>query len=271
MKYFLKTGFIDLDVTFNCGQCFRWERQDDDSYAGFAGGKEASVTQGAGGITLSGVAETDLPFWEDYFCADMDYPSIVERLSQDSTLKAACDFAPGLRVLRQEPFETLISFIISQNNHIKRITGIINRLCQSHGREGAFPSPRALCHLKAGDLTALGAGYRADYIIDAAKKVAKGEIILDELTKMPYNSAREELLKIKGVGGKVADCVLLFGFHKLDAFPRDVWIKRALAEHYPDGLPKCITGYEGIAQQFLLHYIRNRTQLQRAQIVQIGD
>ena len=261
MEYFIKLEYIDLNTTFNCGQCFRWEQiqQDSDTFTGYAGNKSVTVRQGENGITLLDVNEVDIPFWERYFCADEDYSSLIERFCADSTLKLACEFAPGIRVLRQEPFETLISFIISQNNHIKRITGIIKDMCRQFGGNG-FPTPADIAALSEGDLTQLGAGYRARYILDAAKKVNFGEIKLDEIEKMPYTVAKGELLKIIGVGEKVADCVLLFGFHKTEAFPRDVWIKRLIAEYYPDKLPDCIKGYEGIAQQFLFHYVRNNNK-----------
>ncbi|MCL2036920.1 MAG: DNA-3-methyladenine glycosylase 2 [Oscillospiraceae bacterium] len=257
MEYFLETDFIDLDSTFNCGQCFRWENGGDGLYSGTAGNKSVTVRQEKKGMTLLNVEKADIAFWEEYFCVDEDYSAIIEKFRADSTLREACGFAPGLRLLRQEPFETLISFIISQNNNIKRIKGIINKMCSVFGENGAIPAPETLARLEVGDLTPLGTGYRARYIIDAAKKIVSGEIMLDEIAKMPYNGAKAELLKIIGVGGKVADCVLLFGFHELQAFPKDVWIKRVLAQYYPDGLPMCMQGYEGIAQQFLFHYIRN--------------
>jgi len=239
MNYFLKLGNIDLDTTFNCGQCFRRPHG-------------INVSQTKDGIILHNVKKSDIPYWERFFCADEDYSALTAKFSEDSTMKAACDFAPGLRVLRQDPFEALISFIISQNNNIKRISFIISRLCELNGE---FPTANELSGL---DLTTFGLGYRARYVEDAVKKVISGEINLDEIDKMDYNSAKTELLKIIGVGDKVADCVLLFGFHKLQAFPKDVWIKRVLAEYYPNGLPACIAGYEGIAQQFLFHYIRNK-------------
>ncbi|MDR0222084.1 MAG: DNA-3-methyladenine glycosylase 2 [Oscillospiraceae bacterium] len=262
MEYFIKTGYIDLKTTFFCGQCFRWEERGGGAYYGIAGGKETVARAEKGGVTLSGINAEDAPFWERYFCVDEDYPALIKRFSRDETLKAACDFAPGIRVLRQEPFEALISFIISQNNNIKRIIGIIKRLCELYGERlkggYAFPAPEVLACLGKDDLAPLRAGFRDRYILDAAERVASGEIRLDEIADSPYNDGRAELMKIIGVGEKVADCVLLFGFHKTEAFPRDVWIKRVMAEHYPDGLPPCAKGCEGIAQQFLFHYMRSR-------------
>jgi N-glycosylase/DNA lyase len=265
MEYFMKLPNIDLKTTFNCGQCFRWRGIEDyshygaDSYEGIVGDKKTIVTQAKDGIILHNVEKNDIPYWENYFCADEDYIGLIGKFSQDSVMKAACEFTPGLRVLRQEPFETLISFIISQNNNIKRITCIIERLCEQFGTNNCFPVPETLARLKERDLTEIGTGYRARYIIDAAQKIMNGETRLDEIAEMSYNEAQAQLLKITGVGKKVADCVLLFGFNKKSAFPQDVWIKRVMAQYYPNGLPVCIEGYEGIAQQFLFHYIRSNT------------
>jgi len=228
------------------------------SYSGYAGNKRAVIRQEKSGLTMFNIKESDIPFWKSYFCIDEDYSSLIKRFSEDPTLKKACKFAPGIRVLRQQPFETLISFIISQNNNIKRITGIIEKMCSIFGENNVFPTQAAIARLNTDDLTAIGTGYRARYILDAANKINSGKINLDEIQKMPYNIAREELMKIVGVGEKVADCILLFGFHKTEAFPKDVWIKRVIAEYYPNGLPNCTKGYEGIAQQFLFHYIRNK-------------
>jgi len=258
MEYFIKLTAIDLYSTFFCGQAFRWEDLGGGVFYGAAGARKIRVRQEKDGVTLIGVKKADVAFWESYFCSDEDYSALIEIFSADKTMREACAFAPGIRVLRQEPFETLITFIISQNNNIKRISGIIKTLCAVFGENNAFPAPKKLAALSGEDLSPLKAGYRADYILDAAKKIAFGEITLDEIDKMPYNEAKSKLKEIKGVGDKVADCVLLYGFHKLEAFPRDVWVKRAAAEYYPAGLPECIRGYEGVAQQFLFHYIRNK-------------
>jgi N-glycosylase/DNA lyase len=253
MEHFIKTGYINLQATFNCGQCFRWKEYENNSGGiSYCDGKTIA-REAKDGIILQNVKESDVPYWENYFCTDEDYPMLIKRFSEDKVLKKACEFASGIRVLRQDPFETLISFIISQNNNIKRITGIIAQLCEG----GEFPSASRLLEL---DLSEFGLGYRTRYVLDAVKKINNGEISIDEITKMDYNRARSELMKIVGVGDKVADCVLLFGFHKTEAFPKDVWIKRVMSEYYPNGLPDCIKGYEGIAQQFLFHYIRNKKE-----------
>jgi N-glycosylase/DNA lyase len=255
MNYFINLKNFNPVLTLTGGQAFRWRKLDNCRYFGIAGNRAVEIFCTGSGIKIS---SKDLTFWSNYFDAETDYNEITECFSQDATLRKACEFAQGLRLLRQEPFETLISFIISQNNNISRIKNIIGRLCAFFGEQisdeiHAFPSAETLA---AADLSAIGAGYRAGYINDAARKVQSGEINLDALFKMQTDEARGELLKIKGVGEKVADCVLLFAFGK-HTFPKDVHIKRALGEFYSDGLPACVAGYEGIAQQYLFEYYRN--------------
>ncbi|MBR6599803.1 MAG: DNA-3-methyladenine glycosylase 2 family protein, partial [Oscillospiraceae bacterium] len=128
------------------------------------------------------------------------------------------------------------------------IKGIISRMCEKYD---GFPSPEALAKETPESLAFLRAGFRAGYIIDAVQKVLSGETDLDSIRKMPYEEAKKQLMKIKGVGPKVADCVLLFGMYRTEAFPVDVWIKKVMANFYPDGMPECTEGYEGIAQQYL--------------------
>jgi N-glycosylase/DNA lyase len=250
MELFIKTKYFNPGLTLTGGQAFRWDKLETGRYHGVVGNRAVELRCGKDGIRLLGVSDKDRDFWGNYFDAGTDYEEIVRRFSEDAVLAEACKFAHGLRLLRQEPFETLISFIISQNNNIPRITGIIGRLCKG----GAFPPAEVLA---GADLSAIGAGYRARYITDAAQRVNDGEINLEAIRKMPTDIARHELMKITGVGEKVADCVLLFAYRKNDAFPRDVHIKRALEKYYPGGLPDCIKGYEGIAQQYLFEYIRN--------------
>lgn len=157
--------------------------------------------------------------------------------------------------MRQDSWECLISFIISQNNNIPRIKGIIDRLCGMYG--GRFPEAGELSEETPESLEPLRSGFRAKYICDAAVKTASGVTDLAGIAAMPIEDARTELKKISGVGPKVAECVLLFGMHRTDAFPVDVWIKRVLSEYYPNGFPEYLKENAGIAQQYLFHYIRN--------------
>ena len=163
-------------------------------------------------------------------------------------------------MLNQEPWETLCSFIISQNNNIKRIKGIISRLCENFGENKGgfytFPTAEKIAALTLEDLSVLRSGFRAKYILDAAKKVSSGEVELKKLKDAPTDGARDELMKITGVGPKVADCVLLFGLEHADAFPKDVWIKRAMQVLFDGELPECAKPYAGITQQYIFLYAR---------------
>ena len=262
MIYFIDFDRICVKTTLFCGQSFRHE-QHCDTFVVFSGDKSVTVTQTKPSqLMLTDTTAELLPYWRNYFNADCNYTELIADFSLDPTLKAACEFSPGLRVLKQEPYETLISFIISQNNNIKRISGSIAKLIELYG-VAALTDPAVLADAPDADLCSCGLGYRAEYVKNAAKKVKFNEIDLDELEKIGYNRAKEQLLTLKGVGEKVADCVLLFGLNKTEAFPKDVWIKRALNEFYPCGLPECVGNNAGIAQQFLFHYMRNKDNLRK--------
>lgn len=249
--------------TFLCGQCFRWRPSDTGAFEGVAHNRQITVREDNGNVTISGIPEGEEPMWREYFDLDADYSEYITRLSADETLSAACKASSGIHILRQAPFETLLSFIISQNNNIPRISGIVERLCETFGEEiegssrFSFPTAERLYGIEEGDLAPLRAGFRARYIADAVRRVNSGEVDFAEVDALPLDKARERLKTIVGVGDKVADCVLLFAFHKLDAFPRDVWVKRIMAQYYPNGLPACTEGIEGVAQQYLFDYVRN--------------
>lgn len=264
MEHVIHNANFDIRRTFLCGQCFRWSEGENGDFTGIVRGKSLTLSQNGNEVTLHGTSEQDIPFWEEYFDLGADYAGYIRTLSADPTLKTACAASPGIRILRQEPFETLVSFIISQNNNIPRIAGIISRLCENFGGriDGgfAFPTAEQLSGLTPEDLAPLRAGFRARYIVDAVEKVNSGAVDFAEIDRLPLDEARERLKLITGVGDKVADCVLLFAFHKLDAFPKDVWVKRLMAEYYPGGLPECTKGIEGVAQQYLFDYVRNLSQ-----------
>ncbi len=253
---------FSLADTLDCGQAFRWEKQQDGSFLGVAMGRALRVSQQNNKIILYGTDfEVFEAVWRGYFDLDRDYGYIRGVLEEDETLKKACFLAGGIKVLRQDPWECLCSFIISQNNNIPRIKGIINRLCESFGEPIAdglysFPSAERIASLTDDELAPLRAGFRAKYILDAARRVASGEIDFAKLEKMKTDAARDELMKIYGVGEKVADCVLLFGLGRVEVIPKDVWIKRVLSELYDGKLPDFATPYAGIAQQYLFHYAR---------------
>ncbi|MCD7811644.1 MAG: DNA-3-methyladenine glycosylase 2 family protein [Ruminococcus sp.] len=250
---------FDLDETLDCGQAFRWKKIPSDydcTYEGSFVNEHLTVSQaGSGSFIFHNTSEADfLGKWFDYFDFGTDYGELKRLFSEDATLARACGFAGGIRLLRQDSWECLVSFIISQNNNIPRIKGIIERLCGNYG--GMFPTCFQLAEETADSLSYLRSGFRAKYIADASRKTASGAVNLREIAAMPIDEARRELRTIKGVGPKVAECVLLYGMHRTEAFPVDVWIKRVLEQYYPDGFPEFAREKGGIAQQYLFHYIR---------------
>ena len=270
---------FSLSQTLDCGQSFRWKVQKDvsnngtDSYSGIVGDDFVVVSQRDENTIV--FHNTDLMsfsnLWKAYFDLERDYESLKNIFKRDAVLAKAVEFCGGIRVLRQPRWETLCSYIISQNNNIPRIKSLINKMCVSFGKlvkikaldgtpgeEYSFPEPKDLAGLNASDLEKLGFGYRAPYVVFAARAVASGEINLNSVAKMPINEARAELRKLLGVGPKVAECSLLYGFGRMEAFPVDTWIKTVMSKYYPSGLPEYVMPYAGIAQIYLFHSIRNR-------------
>ncbi|MGN0552331.1 MAG: DNA-3-methyladenine glycosylase family protein, partial [Oscillospiraceae bacterium] len=250
---------FDLDETLDCGQAFRWEKTSNSAYHGailYNGtlDKQLTIYKEKDYFVLENTSESDLlNVWRDYFDLDTDYGELKRIYSEDETLAKACKYASGIRLLKQNAWEALVSFIISQNNNIPRIKGIIGRLCEENN---GFPSVEKLKDSTADDFAYLRAGFRAKYLESCVSLVTSGEISLERISAAPADEARAELMKIKGVGPKVADCTMLYGMYKTECFPVDVWIKRVLAQFYPNGLPEFIKPTAGIAQQYLFHYIR---------------
>lgn len=253
---------LDLDLTLDCGQAFRWIRQCDGSWSGVVKGVFLNIAKENDTVILKNTTEKNFEnIWLDYFDFDKDYVKICDTLKQDELLSPTVDEYYGIRILNQDGWETLCSFVISQRNNIKRIKGIIDRLCKTYGEEVcggfySFPSAQRLSQLNVEDFEALGTGYRAKYLEKLSKDVASGTIDLKKIKALSLEDARNELLNIFGIGTKVANCALLFGFGFYDAFPVDVWMKRVM-EYYPNGLPECFNGIGGIAQQYLFHWARN--------------
>ena len=260
---FKNVDTMNIALTLDCGQAFRWSENEDGSWHGVAFGRAVNISQNGGEITITGnVQNGDEALWKSYFDLDRDYGTICEKLKTDKYLRCAIDGYSGIRILKQDEWEALCSFIISQNNNIPRIKGIVERLCATFGEDlgngdFSFPSAETLAKLSVEDLAPLRAGFRAKYIIDAAQKVAGGEVDLIKMRSCDMDEARNELIKIKGVGAKVAECTLLYGCGRVEAFPVDVWVRRIMAELYPEGLPQCTKDVEGIAQQYLFHWRRN--------------
>lgn len=252
-----------LAQTLDCGQCFRWSRQPDGSFCGVAYGRFIRITE----QNLSCVLSDD--FWGNYFDMGLDYAKIRVNLSAlDPVLAEAARFAPEIHILNQEPWEALCSFILSQCNNIKRICGIVERLSTQYGGKisggrYAFPTAKALACAREEDLYRLGCGFRSRYIREAARKLAEGGIDFEKIRWLPLEEARSLLMELSGVGPKVADCTLLYGLHRLDAFPADVWVKRAMKTLFPGKTPLDFGPYAGIAQQYVFHYSRNHPELFR--------
>ncbi|GHV30216.1 8-oxoguanine DNA glycosylase [Clostridia bacterium] len=265
LKTLMKFDIVDdfsLKNTLECGQCFRWNENSENSFWGVAGKRYAKITQVGKELFVEEFGgKPDPRFWQRYLALDEDYRDIESKLKKNPILKVAYELSPGIKILRQDPWETLISFIISQNNNIKRIKGIINRLSELAGTEicegiYAFPRPDQLIELGISDLRSVGSGFRARYISSAAKLVTESVVDLQNLDSMSDEAALSVLIKIDGVGPKVGACVLLYGMGRKAQAPVDVWIKRGLLRYFPNGWPVEIKGVEGVAQQYLYNYLR---------------
>lgn len=254
---------FDPFVSCECGQCFRFEKLSDSEYTLTACGRALNIKQTPDGWLFCDVTEAEFKEkFIDYFDLKRDYGAIIKSFKHDASVTRAAEIGGGIRIFRQDPWETLISFIISQNNNIPRIKKIINALCTLLGEEKggffAFPTAQAIADAGIEGLAPIKSGFRAKYIIDAASKVVSGQISLERIAKSGYSAALDELKTIKGVGDKVANCVLLFGFGYYEAFPIDVWVKRVIEKYYGEGFnPKTLGEYAGIAQQYLFYFERN--------------
>ena len=235
---------FDLRHIFECGQCFRFNAVTDGVYEGVAFSRALRISQSGDTVTLYDTSKEDFDtVWHDYFDMGCDYGKIKKTLSRDKILKNAIKNGEGIRILNQDLWETIISFIISASNNIPRIKGIIGRFCENFGDEisymgktyYAFPTPEKTASLTQSDLSVIRAGFRDKYIMDAAEKIVSGKMKIDYIKQLPTEKAKEELKKINGIGEKVANCILLFGLHRVDAFPVDVWIKRVMEQYYFDG------------------------------------
>lgn len=276
---------FDLDRIADSGQCFRWERQDmaadpaawsprgsgRSAYRIIAGTECLYLTDlGGGRYDFECSPEKIDGFWKNYFDLEENYRAIRGRIdpASDPFLREAADHEKGIRILRQDPWEMLITFIISQNRNIpaiRRSVEMISEACGERktdfrGREYyAFPLPAALRNLSEEELSDCRLGYRGKYVHAAAEAVCAGEIDLSGLLHADEEKTMAALTALFGVGVKVASCVSLFGLHHTDAFPVDVWMKRILADHYPAGYPfERYAPYNGICQQYMFAWYRHR-------------
>lgn len=268
--------FIPKDI-FECGQAFRWKREDDNSYTNIAYGRIINVSMDKADIVFKNTNIEDFErIWFNYFDLARDYSKIKSRLSRDPILKKAIDHGQGIRILNQEPFEIIISFIISANNQIPRIKGSIARISQDLGEyigdyKGveyySFPSPEKFLNLDGGYIREkYKVGFRADRILETSRIIYGGQIDINRIYELTREEAKDLLMTLPGVGPKVSDCILLFSYGKQNAFPVDVWVKRLMEYFYlkEDTSNKKIEEYgqrlfgdlSGFAQQYLFYYGR---------------
>ena len=228
---------------FDCRQCFRWNIEDDESYTGVFGNNVLNVKKEGNKITFKGICEKDIKqVVEDYFDFNTNYEKIKEKLANvDEYLKQSIEFGNGIRILNQDLWETIISFIISANNNIPRIKGIIERISKKYGKKiewsgkeyYTFPTIQELSEATVEDFRALGLGFRDKRIYETTKIFIDREMTIEELIEeQDVNKLREKLLTLPGVGPKVADCIMLFGLKRFEVFPIDVWVRRVMNDLY---------------------------------------
>ncbi len=278
---------FDVSKVFDCGQSFRFDRVTaslhENEFAGCAHGKYISVGQDGDTLYIYNITMREyIETFERYLALDRDYEEIdreILSVSNNPTLKDAVNTSSGIRILKQEPWEAICSFIISQNNNIPRIKKIIaalsakcgqivdisnmqDHIADSHkeiiGNFCSFPTAEEILPLGVDGLFELKTGFRAKYIFDAASKMMSGEINIDLIMQAKTSGeCADHLCSVKGIGPKVAACALLFGFARLDAFPVDVWIKKVMAKYFePDFTPESLGRFAGVAQQYLFYYER---------------
>jgi N-glycosylase/DNA lyase len=261
------------------GQTFRWDKNDDDSYTIVALGKVINISQNNEDITIEGINEFEYEkTFKNYFDMNRDYSRIIADLKgKDKYLDEALIYGSGIRILNQDVWETIISFIISGNNNIPRIKKSINKISEKYGNfikeiDGknifSFPTPKELSVATVAELRECGVGYRDKYIYETTKMIVNNEINLELTKDMEIDIARNELKKLLGVGNKVADCILLFSLNVSNAFPVDTWVKKILSDYYGvnEKNNKKINEFAnnyfgkscGIAQQYLFYYVRKK-------------
>lgn len=276
---------FELEHIFDCGQCFRWHRQESGNYIGVAFGKVIEVEKRGNDVVLYNTDEEEFKnIWAEYFDLYRDYSEIKEVLSKDPLLNEAVQFGYGIRLLKQDPFELIVSFIISANNRIPMIKRAIERISSRWGETleykgkeyHSFPSIEQISKASEEELEECGTGFRAKYIKNTVNKIYLNKIAskegyseeydIDWIKSQSDDFCHKELQKFMGIGPKVADCIMLFSMQKYLAFPVDVWVKRAMQHFYlaPDVSLKKIRDFgvnkfgelSGFAQQYLFYYAR---------------
>lgn len=273
---------FNLKHIFECGQCFRWNKQNDGSYIGVFKGNVLKVYEDNKKVVFKGICKDNIKdVCNDYFDLSTDYKKIKDKLSKvDNNMKTSIDYGYGIRILHQDVWEALISFIISANNNIPRIKGIIEKMSKQYGKEivfenkkyYTFPTPEELSKASVEDLRALGMGFRDKRIYDTTRKVLEEKWNLYDLENEDTENAREKLLTFPGVGPKVADCIMLFSLKKYDVFPIDVWVRRVMNDLYikkqdeakvnkkelENLAIKKYGNLAGLAQQYLFYWRREK-------------
>jgi len=273
----IKIKNFSIDQICDSGQCFRMEKNADGIISVIAHGMYVEVKQDGESVDFSCTKEEFNTVWKKYFDigSETDYDEIIASIDKnDNYLVNAVSFGSGIRILNQDLWEMIISFIISQRNNIKRIRSCIKKLCEKYGEKKSyiseegrevvyydFPLPEVLANADIEDLRALGVGYRDVYIKRAAEDVLYGRIDLSQINQMSYEEAKEALLGIFGVGNKVADCICLFALHHTDAFPMDTHIISIMNNEYKGCYPfEKYKGYNGVLQQYMFYFDLNKSR-----------
>lgn len=270
---------FDIKAILDCGQSFRWHEISQTDFIGVAGGQVLRVTQAGSHVSFHTSQEAYEGFWKHYFDMDRDYGKVKKALLKTAPeLEDAIVFGSGIRILNQDLFEMLITFILSANNHIPRIRDLVRKLSETYGspidhpwedlvgKQYSFPTPEQLQRATIADLRALGMGYRDSYVFHSTEKVMENISDFYGLLELPYEEAKKKLLSFSGVGPKVADCILLFSASAHEAFPIDTWIKKTLERRYKVNLNQTralqefidekFGIYKGFAQQYLFYFER---------------
>ena len=258
--------YFDIAQICDSGQCFRMQKLVENRFRVIAGNHCLELEQQGKKSTFFCDEEEFESFWKAYFDLDTDYGIYIDKINpKDFYLTEAAAMGSGIRILRQDLWEKIVSFLISQQNNIVRIRRCIDNICRRYGKvlqleenpaeQYAFPTPEELARATEEELRECNLGYRAKYVLRAAQDVVSGAVSLEKIGDMEYGEAKEELLKLYGVGEKVADCICLFALHQLQAFPVDTHIRQALDQNYKRGFPKRrYKGIEGVMQQYIFYY-----------------
>ncbi len=264
---------FELAHIFECGQCFRWKKLDDESYIGVIKDGVVCIKKDGNDFIIDSNIDNE-EIIREYLDLSTDYSKIKKILSKDDVnMQNALKYGAGIRILNQDMWEMLISFIISAANNIPRISKTVENISRAYGKKSIyngdeyylFPTPKELSNASVEDLRNLNLGFRDKYIYTATRLVLDGSVCLEDISKKPYKEAKKDLVKIPGVGEKVADCILLFSMKKREAFPVDTWIKKVMGELYVDSknikkiseyAENKFGEYAGIAQQYLFYWRR---------------